>query len=226
MKTTRHLLDTTVTSRVNLRYLISLPKGYQNKGPKKTPLLLFLHGAGERGDDLKLVKKHGPPRLIEEGRSFPFVVVSPQCPSGQWWKMDPLRALLDHILACHNVDRSRLYLTGLSMGGYGTWALADACPGVFAAIAPICGPFVYLNSEHFKDLPVWCFHGAMDPVVPVGDSVRMVRTIREAGANVRFTVYPDAAHDSWSEPYSKPELYRWLLAHRRRAGGTIRSPRD
>lgn len=164
---------------------------------------------------MALVKQNGPPRLIERGAELPFVVVAPQCPADTWWKTDSLIALLDHILDQLDIDPRRIYVTGLSMGGYGTWALADACPERFAAIAPICGPFRYIDPARFKTTPVWCFHGAMDDIVPVNDSVRMVRRLREAGQDVRFTVYPDAGHDSWTQAYDEPELFDWLLTHSR-----------
>ena len=204
-------LATSITKRAELDYLLYLPE--EQAGPPA--LLLFLHGAGERGCDLSLVKKHGPPLLIERGRDLPFVVVAPQCPAHQWWESDSLAALLDDLLESHDVDQHRLYVTGLSMGGSGTWALANACLGRFAAIAPVCGPCTFVNPQRFKDTAVWCFHGAMDDAVPVSDSVQMVKRLREGGVDVRFTVYPDAGHDSWTQAYDGTDLYDWLLNHRR-----------
>jgi len=212
MKTVQQHLSVKITKQVELDYLLYLPNTPLEEAP---PLLLFLHGSGERGNDLSLVKQNGPPRLIERGAELPFVVVAPQCPTGTWWKTDSLLALLDHILDQQDIDPRRIYVTGLSMGGYGTWALADACPERFAAIAPVCGPFRSIEPARFRKTPVWCFHGAMDDVVPVNDSVRMVRRIRENEADVRFTVYPDAGHDSWTQAYDEPELFDWLLTHRR-----------
>jgi len=203
-------LETTVTKKVELDYLLYLP----GEPAAPMPLLLFLHGSGERGNDLSLVKKHGPPMLIENGTDLPFIVAAPQCPEGRWWETGSLAALLDHLLERDDIDIDRLYLTGLSMGGYGTWALADACPGRFAAIAPVCGPFTWVNPGNFKNIPAWCFHGAMDDTVPVDDSIRMVRWLRENGADVRFTIYPDVGHDSWEQAYDGSELYDWLLQHR------------
>ena len=200
-------------------YLLYLPAGYDRRAAGGFPLILFLHGAGERGANMKLVSIHGIPRRIENGDEFPFVVVAPQCPAGQTWDPWVLEALLDRVIADHNIDESRIYVTGLSMGGCGTWALANLCPERLAAIAPICAPYVWIPGDRFKSLPVWCFHGAMDGGVPVTDSVEMVREIRRAGGAVRFTVYPDADHDSWTETYNNPALYRWFLGHRRKVPG-------
>lgn len=205
-----------ITKRVACRYLLYLPKGYE-RGRKRWPLLLFLHGAGERGKDLELVKKHGPPKLIAEGQHFPFIVVSPQCPANQWWSNDVLAALLDNIVANYRVDESRVYVTGLSMGGYGTWALACEHPERFAAIAPICGGGNRLLAHRLKDVPVWAFHGAKDDVVPLAESERMVNAVKAAGGKAKLTVYPEAGHDSWTATYANPALYKWLLRHRKRA---------
>jgi len=123
--------------KVRLNYLLYLPKNYDSK--PAWPLVLFLHGAGERGDDLDLVKKHGPPKLVEAGKEFPFVLVSPQCPADHWWQPQELTALLDEIVEKQKIDKDRIYVTGLSMGGFGTWSLAAYSPKRFAAIVPVCG---------------------------------------------------------------------------------------
>ncbi|OYP31151.1 prolyl oligopeptidase family serine peptidase [Rhodopirellula sp. MGV] len=207
-------MELDVTIQVRMRYLISLPEDYSADG-KPVPLLLFLHGAGERGSDLNKVKKHGPPKLIEGGKSMPFLVVSPQCESGQRWEPYQLTALLDEVIRTHNVDESRVYLSGLSMGGFGTWALAAYTPDRFAAIAPICGGGESFLTRQIKDVPIWVFHGAKDSVVPLERSEVMVEALKKAGGEPRFTVYPDAEHDSWTETYNNPELYTWLLSHQK-----------
>jgi len=204
-----------VTKKVACHYLLHLPKGYE-RGRKRWPLLLFLHGAGERGRDLDLVKKHGPPRLIAEGHDLPFIVVSPQCPSRRWWADDVLAALLDDVIAHHRVDEQRVYLTGLSMGGYGTWSLACEHPERFAAIAPICGGGNRLLAHKLKDVPVWAFHGAQDDVVPLAETEKMVKAVEASGGKVKLTVYPHAGHDSWTATYANPKLTKWLLRHRKR----------
>jgi predicted peptidase len=199
---------------VTLRYLLYLPDEY-GKTNRKWPLILFLHGMGERGEDLELVKKHGPPRLVEEGGEFPFIIVSPQCPGDRLWEVEPLIAVLEEVVSKYAVDEGRIYLTGLSMGGFGTWALAAEYPHRFAAIAPICGGGDPKKARRLRDVPVWVFHGAKDDVVPVGESEKMVKALEECGGNVKFTVYPEAGHDSWTETYNNPKLYEWFLSQRR-----------
>ena len=205
-----------ITVKVKLDYLLFLPEGYGD-GDKKWPLILFLHGAGESGDDLAKVKIHGPPKIVETKHDLPFIVVSPQSP-GRGWNVDALKGLLDEVLTDYRVDRNRVYLTGLSMGGFGTWSLAAAYPDTFAAIAPICGGGNPSEAKRLKDLPIWVFHGAKDPVVPLARSQDMVDALKAAGAaekNLKFTVYPEAGHDSWTETYNNPELYEWFLSHQR-----------
>mgnify|MGYP000309576209 CR=1 FL=1 len=213
-----------VSRRGQIRYWLYLPQGYAAGTERAWPLLLFLHGAGERGSDLQRVTIHGPPKLVRQGTNFPFVLVAPQCPEGQRWEAESLLKLLDHVVKTHAVDPARVYVTGLSMGGYGTWKLALAAPERFAAAVPICGGGeridVLLASRErlqaLQGLAVWAFHGAKDPVVPLEESERMVSALKKAGvAEVKLTVYPEAQHDSWTATYSNPELYDWLLAHRR-----------
>lgn len=203
-----------VLIKVKLNYLVFLPEGY-DQCDKKWPLILFLHGSGESGKDVSLVKKHGPPKIVETKSDFPFVVVSPQSPRRGGWNPDVLKALLDDVLADYRVDRDRVYLTGLSMGGYGTWSLAAAYPDYFAAIAPVCGRGDPDDAEKLMGLPTWVFHGAKDEAVPLRHSEEMVDALKEVGADVKFTVYPDAGHDSWTETYDNPELYKWFLSHKR-----------
>ncbi len=202
----------TITAR--MEYLLSLPAGYDTSKEKSWPLVLFLHGAGESGNDLAKVKIHGPPKIAETNGPFPFILVSPQCP-GRGWNPDVLNALLDSILAQYRVDKDRVYLTGLSMGGYGTWLLAAAHPDKFAAIAPICGGGNAADAKKLARLPIWVFHGAKDPTVPLQRSQEMVDALKAAGGHPKFTVYPDAGHDSWTATYENPEFYKWLLEQKR-----------
>lgn len=204
-----------ITVKVKLKYLLFLPEGYE-QGDKKWPLILFLHGAGESGDNLSKVKLHGPPKIVESKPDFPFIVVSPQSP-GRGWNVDALKGLLDEVMHDYRVDSDRVYLTGLSMGGFGTWSLAAAHPECFAAIAPICGGGNPGDAAKLKSLPIWVFHGAKDNAVPLDRSQQMVDALKEAGSDVKFTIYPDAGHDSWTETYNNPKLYEWLLEHKRGA---------
>jgi predicted peptidase len=217
-----HLFKQEVTRTVRLPYLLFLPSEYGTDADKEWPLILFLHGLGERGDDLERVKKHGLPKILDERDDFSFIVVSPQCPADSFWSVEipALSALLDEVIERFAVDTSRIYLTGLSMGGYGTWHLAAAHPERFAAIAPICGGIMFYakTSEKLKalaDLPVWAFHGARDRTVQLAESADIVSALKAQGANVRFTIYPDAEHDSWTDTYNNPQLYEWFLVHSR-----------
>lgn len=202
-----------VKRMMDCRYLLYLPERYESQ--TCWPLVLFLHGAGERGDDLERVKKHGPPKLIAQGKQFPFIVLSPQCPGDRWWDIEMLIGLLDTIERDYKVDRDRIYVTGLSMGGFGTWALACAQPDRFAAIAPICGGGEPKDVGRIRHLPTWVFHGDADTVVAFARSQEMVDSLKAAGSSVKFTVYPGVGHDSWTETYDSPALYEWFLSHRR-----------
>ena len=198
---------------VQMSYLLYLPNGYEQQ--ESWPLLLFLHGSGERGEDLELVKKHGPPKLIAAGKEFPLIVVSPQCPKGRWWEPIELVALLNDLSDKYKVDHDRVYVTGLSMGGFGTWQLASYAPDRLAAIAPICGGGEKYWVKQFAHLPVWAFHGAKDTGVPPERSQLMVDELNKNGGHPKLTIYPEAGHDSWTETYDNPELYAWLLEQKR-----------
>jgi predicted peptidase len=206
-----------INVKVKLNYLLFLPEGY-DKADKPWPLVLFLHGSGESGSDLAKVKIHGPPKLVEKKKDFPFILVSPQCPNSRaGWDPAALSALLDDIVANYKVDQDRIYLTGLSMGGYGTWRLAAFAPERFAAIVPICGGGSTADAPRMKHLAIWVFHGAKDPVVPVKRSQEMVDALKAAGTDPKFTIYPDAGHDSWTATYDNPEMWHWLLEQKRTA---------
>lgn len=203
---------------VSYEYLLYLPPDY-DENDEAYPLMLFLHGAGETGSDLEKVKMHGPPKRIEAGEDFPFIVVSPQAPSFGW-NPEALDGLIDDVVANERVDESRIYVTGLSMGGGGTLSLAVAHPERFAAIAPICPAFRTRGGRDeavaaLKGLPAWFFHGEKDPTVPVDVSKELVADLEDAGAEVKLTLYPDAGHDSWTVTYENPELYEWLLDHKK-----------
>ena len=213
-----------ITHSAELSYLLFLPDGYTTSGTQKWPLMLFLHGAGERGTNVDAVTVHGPPKIVKARKDFPFVLVSPQCPDGRVWRDDELLALLDSVIAKQNIDTNRIYLTGLSMGGYGSWSLGTKYPERFAAIAPICGGGEQLTlllatpqqKASLHSLGVWAFHGAKDSVVTLDESQRMTNALVRAGCkDVKLTVYPDAGHDAWTQAYNDPELWRWFLAHHR-----------
>jgi predicted peptidase len=195
-------------------YLLFLPKDY-GKSKQRWPLMVFLHGAGEAGTNLARLTTLGPPRIVESKPDFPFILVSPLS-SARGWDPDKLNALLDEIIRKYRVDKDRVYLTGASMGGSGTWALAAAHPEKFAAIAPLCGTGNPADAPKLAKLPIWAFQGAKDPVVRLARAQEMVDAVKAAGGNVKFTVYPDAGHDIWTRTYDDPELYQWLLQQKRR----------
>lgn len=195
-------------------YLLYLPSEYESKGGP-WPLLLFLHGRGESFGPLSLVKKWGPPLLIDSGQSMPWIVASPQCPEKGSWsakeQQTALVALLDALERNYRVDKNRVYLSGLSMGGYGSWRLAADHPDRFAAVAPVCGGGKPEDAPKLKDLPIWVFHGSEDQAVPFQRSVEMVDAIKKAGGtSVRFTSLEHIGHNSWSAAYATPELYDWF----------------
>ncbi|NEU07875.1 prolyl oligopeptidase family serine peptidase [Flavihumibacter sp. R14] len=194
-------------------YLLYVPESLPANG--SYPLLLFLHGSDERGSDLGILKRKGPPSFLDRKSDFPFIVVSPQCPENREWDTQNLLTLLDHIEATFPVDKNKIYVTGLSMGGFATWNLAQAAPERFAAIAPICGGGNLDRLCIMRDVPVWAFHGAKDTAVPFEESAHLVKRLQEFGSDVKFTLYPDAGHDSWTATYQNQQLYDWLLSKSR-----------
>lgn len=194
-------------------YLLYIPEAKPVSG--LYPLLLFLHGSDERGNDLALLKRNGPPSFLDNKRDFPFVVVSPQCPENRDWDTQNLLTLLDHIEATLPIDKNKIYVTGLSMGGFGTWNLTQAAPERFAAIAPICGGGNIERLCIMRDVAVWAFHGAKDTAVPYEESERLVQRLKEFESDVKFTLYPDVGHDAWVKTYQNQELYTWLLSKAR-----------
>jgi predicted peptidase len=220
---TAEVLNKEIRKTIQLKYLLFLPRGYDPNPSRRWPMILFLHGIGERGQDPWKVKAHGPPKVAEQLADFPFIVVSPQCPAGEWWSNETLTTLLDEVIARHAVDADRVYLTGLSMGGFGAWSLALSSPNRFAAVAPICGggnwhTVMALDPNRaaaLKSLPFWVFHGDKDASIGLEESERMVNALRKFGCDIKFTVYPGVGHDSWTETYNNPELYQWFLKHSR-----------
>jgi predicted peptidase len=205
--------ETEIKVRVKYDYLLFLPEGYA-KSRKRWPLMLFLHGAGESGTNLLKIKKLGPPNIVDAKPDFPFILVSPQS-QGNGWNPDALNALLDDVIRDYRVDQDRVYLTGASMGGTGTWTLASAHPGKFAAIVPVSSGGETGDINKLARMPIWAFHGAKDPTVKVTRIEATVAALRAAGNDVKLTIYPDAVHDAWTQAYNTPELYQWLLEQKR-----------
>ena len=201
-----------------MEYLLFLPESYAQSNNQKFPLIFFLHGAGERGSDLDSVKRHGIPKIVETNPDFPFIAVSPQCPEDSWWtsELHTINGLIEEIVEKYQVDTSRIYLTGLSMGGFGTWSLASMYPERFAAIAPVCGGGeVSQILRSLAEMPIWTFHGQKDDVIPFSRSEEIVVALKKNGSSIKFTIYPEAGHDSWTKTYDNPELYKWFLKHSR-----------
>jgi predicted peptidase len=233
-------LDRTVSLHgTTYKYQVFVPEDWSSK--QKWPIILFLHGAGERGDDGLLQTDAGLPRAIRMNRSrFPTVVVMPQCLKGSWWPAPEMEevalAALDAATREFRGDTKRTYLTGLSMGGFGSWDLASRYPGKFAAVVPVCGGIVAppgllkvhpeLAKTAYPDdpksyaevakkigkTPVWIFHGADDPTVPPDSSRKLNRALKATGGDVRFTEYEGVGHNSWDKAYAEPDLMPWLLS--------------
>ncbi|MCJ8014544.1 prolyl oligopeptidase family serine peptidase [Paenibacillus sp. KQZ6P-2] len=208
-------LEKEITKKVVLDYLLHVPEGYDQNSDHKWPVILFLHGSGERGSDVGLVKVHGVPHIVDHDPAFPFIAISPQCPEDSDWhaEKEAVMAVLDEVMEAYHTDPARVYLTGLSMGGYGTWLLAAEHPSRFAAAVPVCGGGNPKKADTLKETPIWAFHGAKDDIVPLSQSEVMVEAVQAAGGDVKLTVYPEANHNSWSETYDNQEVYNWLLKH-------------
>jgi len=201
---------------IPINYLLYLPENYATDTTHKWPLIIFLHGSGESGSDIEKVKTHGPPKMIAAGRQFPCIVMSPQAgPSMNGWEPELVIKLIRYIKNKYRVDKERVYLTGLSMGGYGTWNIAMKYPTEFAAIVPICGGGDMDNIGQLRNMPVWCFHGAKDEVVKPKESIRLIDTLKKFNPNTKLTIYPEAGHDSWTEAYNNDSLFNWLFAQKR-----------
>lgn len=209
----------TLTKHVQLPYWVAMPDA---RVSAPWPLLLFLHGSGERGTDLTRLTERGIPKELAAGRHLPFLVVAPQCPLDTIWSvhLDALMALIEHLQMHYPIDPTRIYVTGMSMGGTGTWHLAITYPHSFAAIAPICGDNVWYVGDPaqvcaIRHLPIWCFHGALDAVIPVTVSQTLVHALEKCGGNVRLTIYPEVGHNCWNQAYTTEALYTWLADQQR-----------
>lgn len=230
-------------SRYGQHYLVALPDGYEAEPQRAWPLIVFLHGAGEWGTDLAKVKSQGLPAYIEGGAKLPAIVLAPQTPQGQMWHPLFIDAVLREVCGRLRVDADRIYLTGLSLGGMGTWSTALAYPDRFAALAPVAGAFpndmmAYNRGwpepsagdwlpaiSHLTHLPVWIAHGEVDPVVPFAMDQRVAAVLKQLGVTPRLDWMANVGHDAWTRTYSEtPGFYDWLLAQRRGTQATQRPP--
>ena len=209
-----------------LDYVISYPDGYS---PDKTyPLLIHLHGAGTRGDNIDLIYDTavGPLGEVNRGHDLPFIIAAPQCRGKMWFEIsETVLEFIDDVSARPDVDRSRIYMCGISMGGYACWYFAMFRSELLAAIMPVCGGGMPAFASYLKDLPVWAHHGALDNVVDVNETLNMVKALRRLGSEVKLTIYPDRDHDCWTPTFANPEVYEWLLSHRK-AGAALPAEAD
>ena len=209
---------TNLAMQVSLKYHIYFPNNYHDSDTK-FPLVLFLHGAGERGDNLRLVEKHGIPKMINNGINFPFITVAPQCPKFQYWSepvnVKTLLLLVEEIIKKNKVDIERIYATGLSMGGYGTLAIAKERPDLFSAIIPVCGGLDTTDIERLKDIPIWLFHGAEDKVVPVENSELIYDLLKPINPEIKITIYKGINHNSWEMTYNNQNIFDWMLKYKK-----------
>lgn len=196
----------------NVRCLIRKPKDFNPE--KRYPVLLFLHGAGTRGNDISKLYTNPFFQLTDVYQNSPFVTIAPLCEQNTWFDIwERLKLLVKDITALPFADRYRIYVMGASMGGYATWQLAMSMPDCFAAIVPICGGGMYWNAGRPINVPVWAFHGAKDTTVLLEESVKMVEAVKRHGGEAKLTVYPENSHDAWSDTYSNPDVFSWLLQH-------------
>jgi predicted peptidase len=199
----------------HLNYLIYIPPSYARAPKIRYPLIVYLHGTEQRGDNPERLREVARMTVVDANATLPFIAVFPQCPSNAYWAPGPLKAMIDSLEQALRVDTDRIYLTGFSLGGYGTWQTAAALPDLFAAIAPLCGMSDIPDVPRLRDIPVWAFHGALDQNVPLAESEKMTEALRSAGGNVRLTVYPQFAHEIWAITYRDSRLYLWFLAQKR-----------
>ncbi|MDP1899259.1 MAG: dienelactone hydrolase family protein [Rubrivivax sp.] len=195
------------------RLWLYLPPGYAADNPP-WPLVFFLHGSGERGSDLQAVKSQGPPRLVDQGREFPFILASPQLDVDRRWDPHELQALSQALQRRLRIDAQRIAVTGLSLGGHGAWDWATAYPEQLAAIAPVCGYGDPARACAMRGVPVRAYHGQADSVVPLARQQAMVQALRDCGGQAQLIVYPGVGHNAWDEAYADPDLYPWLMAQR------------
>ena len=211
--------DDEITTHLSLSYNLSyrtyFPENYDERNTK-LPIVFFLHGVGERGENLDLVETHGIPKLIKNGKKFPFITVVPQCPFNQWWSrsemIKSLINLVEEVVQKYDVDDSRVYITGLSMGGFGTIALANERPDLFAAALAVCGGADFNNFNSLKNIPLWLLHGSDDDVHPASNSEKIYNELKDINPEVRLTIYDGVDHNSWDITYDNSDIYDWLLS--------------
>ena len=203
-----------------LKYIISYPSNYNEN--QKCPTILFLHGAGSRGEDITQLKSNPYFLITDKLDDFSFITIAPQCNLNTWFDVfESLKKFVLNIMKFDFVDTDKFYLMGASMGGYAVWQLAISMPECFSAIVPICGGGMYWNAGRLTGVPIWAFHGQKDTTVFVDESKKMVDAVNNAGGNARLTIYPGNGHDAWSDTYSNIGLYEWLLSKTKNETETV-----
>lgn len=197
-----------------IKYVIRYPNGYD--AAKKYPVLIYLHGAGGRGEDISVIRNHKVFLLTEKHMDLEFITVAPQCYADTWFDIfEQLQAFIKMIYSSDFCEKERVYLMGASMGGYGTWQMAMSLPELFAAIVPICGGGMYWNTPRLKDVPVWAFHGDSDPVVLPRESEQLVFRVNQCLGKAKLTLYENTEHDAWTATFNNREVFEWLLSNKK-----------
>ncbi|MBB3114594.1 putative peptidase [Paenibacillus phyllosphaerae] len=215
-----HYYERKIEKQVRMGYQLLLPDSYADTVDKQWPVILFLHGVNKRGNDLEQLRGYGLPDIARAMKIQDFIIVAPQCPAYSNWPLerDAVLTLLDLLIMEYRIDRSRVYVTGFSMGGHGAWDLAAHYPERFAAAAPLAGWYQPEAAGLLKGMPIWAFHGEEDSTVNVLSMEVMVQALKLAGHKVKTTIFPGLAHNIMQAAYSMPELYAWFLLHRRESG--------
>ncbi|OMD42316.1 hypothetical protein BSK56_25820 [Paenibacillus borealis] len=202
--------------RSNLSFFLWIPEGYSEEEVKEWPLLLFLHGSNKRGNDPEVLSNYGLHKAANDQLDFPFFVISPHCPDHTDWVAErgQVLKLIHETADSYQIDRTRIYGTGFSMGGEGIWDLSVQHPDLFAAVAPIAGWYDKTQVRILKNLPIWNFHGEEDLIIPIERSEELVQALEQIGGNIIFTKYPGEGHNIIDLTYSNRDLFKWLLSHR------------
>lgn len=210
---TKGMFSTDFSYTKNYGYILQSPESKKDN----KPLIVFLHGSGERGSDVEKVKAHGPLKYIKSHKLDAYIL-APQCPENEHWDAEVVYRLIHKIQKENHIDAQRIYLTGLSLGGWGTWNLASKHPELFAAVVPICGFVNRMDMNelcNIKTIPTRIYHGALDDVVSLDYSLNAYKKLKSCNGNVTLTIFDDANHDSWSRVYDNPEIYDWMLAQKK-----------
>lgn len=210
---TTGVFNSQINTQFELSYILNKPNNFKDN----MPLIVFLHGSGEKGDDLQKIKAHGPLKYLESNQLDCFVL-APQCPENKYWDSDQLYLLINKIVAENKIDPRRIYLTGLSMGAWGCWNLAYRHPELFAALVPIAGyvdriPMV--EGCKISSIPTRIYHGLLDDVVDVKYSIAIYKKLRTCNKDIELQIFDDAFHDSWTQVYNNPNIYKWMLEQRK-----------